>query len=320
MPECFTGVNDLGAIDIQRGRDHGIGTYNQLRAAYGLPAKTSFTAITGESTDAFPADPLLTRQRDQRPEHPRRHRAVRHRRQPDRPRRPGRGRRHRHPRRAAHHRRRPAQGGLRHDVDKVDAFTGMIAEPHVPGTEFGETAAGHLDPRVPAAARRRPVLLRQRPGPELHQEHLRHRLPHTLARVIVANTDVEADELSPNVFLVADDDLPATTCSVKYPIAPEANNVQRDGQGHQQHQQPSPAGRSLPALPGSGDPVLHGALDDPECRGDQRSRHHRSGRFGGNTLRAHGSATFSFNSTWDGLVNSIPPNFSLNNKRCDSNH
>ena len=51
---------DLGAIDMQRGRDHGMPTYNQMRNAYGLPAKTSFTAITGESTDAFPADPLLT--------------------------------------------------------------------------------------------------------------------------------------------------------------------------------------------------------------------------------------------------------------------
>jgi len=54
LPQCFDGVADLGAIDLQRGRDHGMPTYNQMRNAYGLSSKTSFTAITGESTDAFP--------------------------------------------------------------------------------------------------------------------------------------------------------------------------------------------------------------------------------------------------------------------------
>jgi hypothetical protein len=37
---------DLAARDIQRARDHGIGTYNQVRRAYGLPAVTSFAQIT----------------------------------------------------------------------------------------------------------------------------------------------------------------------------------------------------------------------------------------------------------------------------------
>jgi hypothetical protein len=60
LPDCFNGVVDLGAIDIERGRDHGIPTYNQLRVAYGLPARTNFTGITGESTELFPADPQLT--------------------------------------------------------------------------------------------------------------------------------------------------------------------------------------------------------------------------------------------------------------------
>jgi hypothetical protein len=55
VADCYNTVMDLGAIDVQRGRDHGIGTYNQLRAAYGLSAKTNFTQITGENTDAFPA-------------------------------------------------------------------------------------------------------------------------------------------------------------------------------------------------------------------------------------------------------------------------
>jgi hypothetical protein len=49
-PGCFKDVQDLGAIDVQRDRDHGIPNYNQLRVAYGLPAVSSFIGITGEST------------------------------------------------------------------------------------------------------------------------------------------------------------------------------------------------------------------------------------------------------------------------------
>src|SRR5256712_4926338 len=58
-PDCFSGVSDLGAIDIARGRDHGLPTYNDLRRAYGLAPKTSFVDITGEATQRFPADPLI---------------------------------------------------------------------------------------------------------------------------------------------------------------------------------------------------------------------------------------------------------------------
>ncbi|HMJ04562.1 MAG TPA: peroxidase family protein, partial [Conexibacter sp.] len=61
LPDCFSGVVDLAAIDIERGRDHGIPAYNALRRAYGLPPKASFTAITGESTDRFPVDRAIDR-------------------------------------------------------------------------------------------------------------------------------------------------------------------------------------------------------------------------------------------------------------------
>jgi hypothetical protein len=53
-PACFSGVTDLGALDVQRARDHGMPSYNQLRVLYGLPPVRSFTQLTGESTDAFP--------------------------------------------------------------------------------------------------------------------------------------------------------------------------------------------------------------------------------------------------------------------------
>src|SRR5438034_10831965 len=58
-PDCFSGVGELGAIAIARGRDHGIPTYNDLRRAYGLAPKTSFVDVTGEATQRFPVDPLI---------------------------------------------------------------------------------------------------------------------------------------------------------------------------------------------------------------------------------------------------------------------
>jgi hypothetical protein len=44
------GGTDLGAVDIQRGRDHGLPDYNTLREGYGLSRLTSFSQITSNAT------------------------------------------------------------------------------------------------------------------------------------------------------------------------------------------------------------------------------------------------------------------------------
>jgi hypothetical protein len=64
--DCFSLVSDLGAVDVLRQRDHGIPGYNTLRRAYGLPAVGTFRQITGESTETMPAhgtkdDPAIMR-------------------------------------------------------------------------------------------------------------------------------------------------------------------------------------------------------------------------------------------------------------------
>lgn len=45
-----SGGTDLMAMDIQRGRDHGIVDYNELRVAYNLPTLTSFNQLPTDAT------------------------------------------------------------------------------------------------------------------------------------------------------------------------------------------------------------------------------------------------------------------------------
>jgi peroxidase len=131
---CFSGVLDLGALDIERGRDHGMPYYDDLRRAYGLRPLRSFTDITGERTDRFPegvtADPLDDRHSLDFVEL-----------------------------RDAQGKRIPlgsdealenAVAGVRRttlasrlkaiyrDPRRLDAFVGMVSERHVRGAEFGE--------------------------------------------------------------------------------------------------------------------------------------------------------------------------------------
>ena len=136
-PACFSGVEDLGAVDIQRSRDHGIASYNDLRRAYGLEPAPTFAAITGEAIDEFPADAAIDPAKPVDDPHSldfvklldRDGNVV-------------------DPTSDANleqvvtaTRRTPLAARLRAiygDVGTVDAFVGMVSEAHVPGTEFGE--------------------------------------------------------------------------------------------------------------------------------------------------------------------------------------
>jgi len=48
-PGSGAGGQDLFALDVQRGRDVGMATYNAARVAYGLPAVTKFSQITSDA-------------------------------------------------------------------------------------------------------------------------------------------------------------------------------------------------------------------------------------------------------------------------------
>jgi hypothetical protein len=125
-PDCFVGVEDLGAIDVARGRDHQLPSYNAMRQAYGLPPVTSFKQITGENTESMQGmsinDPhimdfvrLFDRNGNSLPLGDQED-AVRG------------------VRRTTLAARLKAVYG---SVDNLDAFVGMQSEQHVAGTEFG---------------------------------------------------------------------------------------------------------------------------------------------------------------------------------------
>jgi hypothetical protein len=192
LPECFNGVVDLGAIDIQRGRDHGIGTYNQVRNAFGLPSKTTFTSITGESTESFPSglginspecmDIVALFDINGNPTTDEAQNAVRS------------------VRRCSLAARLKAIYG---SVSSVDAFTGIIAEAHVSGVEMGETQRAVFREQFQALRDGDRFFYLNDPLQSFIRQNFGIDSRKTLAQVIAANTDIPASELNANVFKVA---------------------------------------------------------------------------------------------------------------------
>ena len=131
LPGCFSGVVDLGAIDVQRGRDNGMPTYNQMREAVGLAPQSTFDQVTGDATEELPAgetinspaimaftslenfyhEPIPTGSTE----------------------------------RATYDTRASTLAArlkaIYGSVENLDAFVGMLAEPSRPGSELGELQA-----------------------------------------------------------------------------------------------------------------------------------------------------------------------------------
>jgi len=197
IPGPMQGVVDLGALDVQRGRDHGMPTYNQLRGAFGLEPRRTFTAITGEGTDRFPAglsidDPRIMdyvklrdtegkgipRKSDAAKEEAKT--AIR--------------------RTTLAARLRAIYGSVR----KVDAFVGMVAEPHVRGSDLGELQLAIWKRQFEALRagdrffyRNDPVLgqIRRAYGIDFR---------HTLSELITLDAGVPRGDVPANVFFAAD--------------------------------------------------------------------------------------------------------------------
>ncbi len=197
-PACFSNVSDVGALDVQRARDHGMPTYNQLRVLYGLPPVTSFTQLTGERTDRFPRtdefpqgldidnstimDFLTLTDVDGSPvELGDLDTAVTG------------------VRRTTLAARLKALYGT---VDKVDGFVGMVSEPHVQGSDLGPLQRAFWKRQFAALRDGDRFFYLNDPALERINDRYGVTYKHSLAQIVEANTDAD---VASDIFHVAAD-------------------------------------------------------------------------------------------------------------------
>jgi len=314
MHNCFSAVADLGAFDVQRGRDHGIGTFNQVRQAYGLPAVTSFTQITGESTDALPAgdtinspsilnlktaknidgqsldvnDPNIN---DNQPVFVTREATL-----------------------AA--RLKAIYGS----VDNIDAFVGIFAEKHVPGSELGPTALKIWQSQFQALRDGDRFYFGNDQGLSFIKNTYGIDFRHTLAQIIEMNSDETAADLNPsgNVFLAPDASLPNPTanCDVTYTITPTSSTQFKANLTIKNTTSTAVNGWTLKFELSQGQKVQNTLGLETTQSGSNGMNWTGKNGFANGHINANGSVTATFTATWDGLVNQKPPNFTLNGNRC----
>jgi hypothetical protein len=195
-PDCFSVVADIGADDVQRGRDHGMPSYNTLRLAYRLRPIASFTELTGEATDRFPLDPQIN-SRDPINDPsildfvelrdidgaviPLGSAAASE-------------------AAVTGIRRTTLAARLRalyRDVGRLDAFTGMVAEQHVPGTEFGRLQLAIWKNQFEDLRDGDRFFYRTDGALALIELQLGVTYRHTLAEIVKLNTGIS---VAPNVF------------------------------------------------------------------------------------------------------------------------
>jgi hypothetical protein len=308
LPSCFKGVVDLGAIDIERGRDHGMPSYNDMRRAYGLAPKTSFRAITGENSESFPPgsgvnDPtsldfVKLSNIDGKDV------AVG---TPDGDNTATKGTR-----------KTPLAARLKAvygSVDNVDAFVGMVAEAHVNGSELGELQQAMWAKQFLALRDGDRFFYGNDPGLSLIKQQYGIDFHHSLADIVAANTNIPKSELNDNVFLTPDDDLPAAACSVSYHLDDAWTGAFQV---------------SLKITNLSSTPINNGWTLRFQFNNGQDFQQLWNGtvsQSGANvavgnpswnaSIPAGGSVTdVGFIAHWDNTTNASPPNFSLNNARC----
>jgi hypothetical protein len=307
LPDCFKGVVDLGAIDIERGRDHGMPSYNDMRRAFGLAPKTSFRDITGENSESFPPgtnvndpkslDYIQLNDIDGKPVP-----------LPDTA----------NANATSDVRRSPLAARLKAvygSVDNVDAFVGMVAERHMPGSELGQLQQAMWARQFAQLRDGDRFFYGNDPGLSLIKSQFGIDFHHSLADIIAANTDVPKADLNDNVFLTPDDELPAAACRITYHLDDAWTNAFQV---------------SLKITNLGSTPINNGWTLRFQFANGQDFQQLWNGTVSqsgsqvavGNpswnpVIPAGGTVTdVGFIAHWDNNTNASPPNFTLNNARC----
>ena len=89
------------------------------------------------------------------------------------------------------------------DVDEVDAFVGMVAEPHVPGSDLGELQLAMWKRQFEAVRDGDRFFYLDDPSLETIRRRFGIDYRRSLREIIVANTDLDDADLQRNVFRVA---------------------------------------------------------------------------------------------------------------------
>jgi hypothetical protein len=177
---CFAGVADLGADDIARGRDHGMPSYDQMRAAYGLAHRSLFDASTRRINPNDPEIMAFTALRDDE----------------GNPVPLGSADAQEH---AVEGRRATSLASRLKAVygrqAAVDAFTGMVSEPHPAGSEMGSLQLAMWKKQFESSRDGDRFFFLNDPALPLIQQLFGVSARHSLAEIIRANTGaaVQAD-------------------------------------------------------------------------------------------------------------------------------
>lgn len=307
LPECFDGVVDLGAIDVERGRDHGMPGYNDLRVAYGLPPVSTFTELTGEATAEFPPglgvdDPaslefVELRDIDGNLIDPADEDAVE-------------GEARTGVRASTLAARLQAVYG---SVDNVDAFVGMVAEPHLPSADFGELQLAIWTREFTNLRDGDRFFYGNDPGLSAIAQQYGIDFRVGLGDVIAANTDVPRDEMNGNVFLTAAEE--PTACAADLTVVDQYGDsfvatVDVTNTGD------TPInGWELEFRFPTGQAILDSWNATFTQSGPDVTVAVPAGHWQG-TLAPGESATGWLRASWDGATNAPPTHYALNAGRC----